>query len=362
MKTIHLVYPHGLRISAPDAIGRNLGQRLEQCYKVVYYNVEDLMTIRPGLGDILVGHAMPSPFTCFRRSLKQPGWRRVILITPYAHGDPGNNAFINSFIQQCDLYLAITGNYWFGSIRNSIYAHWLPKMIHLDLAIERADFPVIKTQFNPPSHRRFVYIGIEKPQKNLGYLNQIARHLPETSIDWIGSGGTYSALRRYGPLDFAIMEARAMLQQYDFMITVGSVDANPTTILEGMSWGLIPVCTEQSGYTGYPGIINVPLNDVAGAVNLLQHLQIVPETQLMEMQKVNWQALDEHFNWDRFANQVIEAIESDANPTIEPISIRQRLLIRWVELVSSSALWRRPRHLSRVLLYKLRSAAYQKAL
>lgn len=349
MKTIHLIYPHGSRISTPDAIGRHLGQQLGQHYRVVYHDLESLVAIHPGPDDVLVGHAMPSPFTCFRRSLKQPGWRRVILISPYSHGDPQYNAYLDPFISQCDLYLAITGNYWFRSIQDSVFSHWFPKMIHLDLAVDRHEFPELKINFNPPGQRAFVYIGVSKPYKNLGYLNTIAGQLPETQVDWIGSGRPFPHLKPLGDHDFSNPEAQEMIRHYDFLITVGNSDPNPTTILEAMSWGLIPVCTEQSGYTGYEGIINLPLDDLESAMRVLRHLQEIPERQLLEIQRDNWKTLDDHFNWDRFTNQVIEAIESDISPPVASISARRRWIIRWAEITSIYAIWHRPRHLSRVL-------------
>jgi glycosyltransferase involved in cell wall biosynthesis len=350
MKTIHLIYPSGSRISYPDVLGRKLGQRLGKSCQVHHYNVGDLITIRPGPDDVLLGHANSFPHTVFRSSLRQAGWRRVILMTPYSHGDPRNNAFLDSLIKHCDLYLAITGNYWFNTIPSSIFAHWFPKMIHLDLAVDRADFPVIKTQFNPPGSRSFVYIGNETAQKNLGYLNQIASQLTGVRFSWIGSGRPFSHLKNFGALDFATAQARACVQEHDFMITVGKSDANPTTILEAMSWGLIPVCTEQSGYINFPGIVNVPLNNAVGAMNILQNLQAVPNEHLKEMQAVNWKALDEHFNWERFTDQVMDAIESNESPQLEPESIHRLLYLRWMAFLSPFAVWRRPRYLSRILI------------
>ena len=123
MTTVHLVYPHGARISCPDAIGRNLGNRLEQKYEVLYYDFDDRRVIKPAPGDILLGHPNYSPQTCFRLSLSQPGWRRVIAMWPYHHGNDVDVAFADSFLQHCDLYLAITGNYWYYSISGSLYAH-----------------------------------------------------------------------------------------------------------------------------------------------------------------------------------------------------------------------------------------------
>ena len=70
-----------------------------------------------------------------------------------------------------------------------------------------------------------------------------------------------------GFMDFSQPEARAAVAGYDFMITVGAMDDNPTTILESMAWGLIPAVTMQSGYENRAGIVNVPLNDALAAVD-----------------------------------------------------------------------------------------------
>lgn len=189
MTTIHVVYPHGSRISCPDAIGRNLGRRLEdRGYSVLYHNWDDVGVIKPGPNDVLLGHVHPSPGTVFRRSMTEPGWRRVIVLEPYTHGDDFRVAFLDSVLEHCDLFLTITGNYWFASIEQSLFAHWRPKMIHLDLAVERKDFPVLKTRFNPVGKRRFVYIGHVSSYKNTRHLSAIAARLPDAQVSHIGTG------------------------------------------------------------------------------------------------------------------------------------------------------------------------------
>ena len=40
---------------------------------------------------------------------------------------------------------------------------------------------------------------------------------------------------------------------------------------------------------------------------------------------MNWQALNAHFNWDQFAQQVIDAIESDICPTLDSASLRRTI-------------------------------------
>jgi glycosyltransferase involved in cell wall biosynthesis len=342
MTTVHLVYPHGQRISTPDAIGRKLGERLRHHYQVVHHEWDAAYAISPHPGDVLLGHVHPAPWSCFRRSLKRPGWRRVIAMQPYNHGDLRQMAFLDSVLDDCDLFLAITGHYWYDSAGASLCSHWRPKLIHLDLAVDRQEFPVLKTAFNTPGSRRFVYIGHAGWTKNTSYLSRMAELVPETTISWIGPGrpSAIPGLQALGAQDFSTRHGRETLAAYDFMVTVGRADANPTTILEAMAWGLIPVCTPQSGYTNEVGIVNIPLDNAVEAVRVLRWLQAAPEAELRQLQVHNWRRLDEHFNWDRFTGQVIAAIESQSSPSLETVSMWRWVRLRWLALVSPHLPWR----------------------
>ncbi|NPV68477.1 MAG: glycosyltransferase family 4 protein [Anaerolineae bacterium] len=330
MTRVHFIYPHGPCISAPDTIGRNIGKRLnEQGYDVLYYDWDSVESIKPGQDDVLLGHPHPFPWTIFNRSIRNKGWKRVIALAPYSHGMPNAVAHLEKVISYCDLFLAITGNYWFSGISESLYAHWLPKMIHVDLAVDRTDFPVIKHRFNRPGQRTFLYIGGTSIYKNTTYLAHIAKRLPGMMFSWIGRGKPIPGVKALGYLDFSDQASREVVASHDFLITVGRSDANPTTVLEAMAWGLIPICTPESGYINYPGIINVPLDNLDRVAEILEWLQILPEQKLKKLQILNWQLLDTHFNWDRVAEQIVQAIHDDASPVIEKASCKQRLTIQW---------------------------------
>ncbi len=332
---VHLVYPHGNRTSSPDAIGRQLGRRLEARYEVLYYDWWAHGVIEPEPGDVLLGHPHPHPNSIFRRSLRRRGWRRRLMLAPFAVGDLRQFAFEDPIVPRCDLFLAITGPYWFGSAANSPCAHWLPKMIHLDMAVDRGDYPPLKDSFGPPGKRRVLYLGHTGRGKNTGYLSEIARHLPDTEIAWIGPGSKpIRGLTPLGFIDYDSPAGRELLASFDFMLTVGNADANPTTILEAMAWGLIPVCTPTSGYAGIPSIPNVPLGDAARAAAELRRLLNADEDRLLEMQAANRRLLDEHYNWDRFAAQVIEAIESSASPALPREPLRRRLTFAYYDVTS----------------------------
>jgi glycosyltransferase involved in cell wall biosynthesis len=351
-RTVHLVYPHGASISSPDAIGRHLATALQERYDVRLANWDDTHRIVPAPGDVLLGHPHPHPWTVFRRSARLPGWSRVIGLSPYNHGDVRQAAFVDSVIRHCDLYLAITGSYWFESVDSSRFAHWQPKLVHVDLAIDRSEFPPVKDGFNPPGQRRIVYIGHSAWTKNTGFLSEIAAALPDVEFAWIGEGprpiGGVSGL---GRLDFADPSSRAIVAGYDLMLTVGAADSNPATVLEAMAWGLIPVCTPQSGYVGLESVPNVPLGDSAASAEILRSLLGAPEQRLHAWQIENWRLLDGHFNWKRFAAQVVDAIESTARPPLLRQPGHERLALRWAAARSPYSPLRGPglRHTVRIL-------------
>jgi glycosyltransferase involved in cell wall biosynthesis len=260
-------------------------------------------------------------------------------MAPFNH-DARQVSFLDPLIAHCDLYLAITGNFWFDSLQDSLFAHWAPKMVHVDLAVDRGEFPVIKKLFNPPGARRFLYIGHSGWWKNMPYLKELAARLPG-QISWMGTGkGDPEGLSALGHQDFSSSHARSLVATYDFLIMVGKADSNPATILEAMAWGLVPVCTPTSGYTGYPGIVNIPLGDPDEAVRQLRALQSVPDSRLAEMQAVNWRALDTHFNWERFAGQVLDAVRSDERPIIAKESLARKARLRASSLASPSSMFR----------------------
>jgi hypothetical protein len=333
--TVHLVYPHGNRISSPDAIGRHLGGALAERYDVRLYDWADTTRIIPAPGDVLIGHPHPAPWTVFRRSARESGWRRVIAMSPF-NGDPLQMAWIDPIVGSCDIYLAITGCYWFKRVRETPFSHWQPKLIHLDLAVDRVEFPSVKMDFNPPGRRRFVYIGHSGWPKSTQYLSEIARLLPaQTEFAWIGNGAPIEQLRALGHYDFREARGRELIAGYDFTITAAAADSNPATILESMAWGLIPICNPESGYERYESIPNIPLNDAAGAARILANLLEATDAQLCAWREENWRLLDQHFNWHRFTANVVDAIESSERPPLGPRTAERRLALRL-------AAWRSP--------------------
>jgi len=356
IKRVHLVYPVGNKISTPDTIGRNLELALGKKYHVTTHNYDEIKIIKPRDSDVLIGHWHPNPFTVFRMSAQKKGWKRVIALAPFCPDPNGwHNAFGNKIIQNCDRYLAITGNAWMKRLKESLFHHWEPKIVHLDLAIDRVDFPFIKEHFNPVEKRRFIYIGHTAWCKNISFLEKLSKKFPETEFAWIGGNQSLKNLKGLGKFDFSNQEAKNLIQEYDFLITVGSADGNPTTILEAMAWGLIPVCSVQSGYEGFSGIQNISIDLIGDAVAAIEKLQSVSEVQLKKWQQENLDCLDRHFNWERFCSQVLDEIESKYSPSLAETSFSNRLSLLGAELKSPN-FWGRPINIYHFLKSNLKYA------
>jgi glycosyltransferase involved in cell wall biosynthesis len=330
--TIHLVYPHQNKISAPNVIGYKLLQGLSIIDNVKAYEWDSFSVIKPDPGDVLMGHVHPAPGTIMRRSLKRSGWKRKIILQPY-NEDVKQVGYLDSVIDDCDTFLAITGSYWFERISQSPFRRWAQKMVHIDLAVDQNHYKKIKFKFSDSGKRKFVYIGNNLHCKNLDYLQLLAKALPQFEFHWIGKGSQREPLIKHGRVDFSTDAGRTLIAEFDFMITVGSADANPTTILEAMSWGLIPVCTPTSGYVNNPGIVNIPLNDVSGASKILIELNVSEVQALESIRNQGYHQLKAHFNWERFEQQVVDEVSSNENRQIIKVgrtllsySLRQRLI------------------------------------
>jgi glycosyltransferase involved in cell wall biosynthesis len=329
---VHLVYPHGDAISTPDAIGREVGRRLAERFEVIYHDWSGFERIRPDRDAALVGHAHPVPGTTFRRSLAQEGWGRTVMFQPFTT-TVGQVGFLATLVPKVDVVLAICGRHWSRQLGSSFFASWQEKFRQVDLAVEGAHFPPVIEQTRPPGERRFLYIGRDVPMKNVGYLSALAQRRPEWRFSWAGvARRSYPGLHELGVVDFQSPAGKAVVADHDFFVTVGNADANPTTVIEAMAWGLVPVCTPQSGYEDYPGITNVPLDDPPAAVDVLDRLQHLPSAEIDRIRAANWQRVAEYYTWDRVAAQVRDALtEPDLPPPGRHAGVRElAVALRWV--------------------------------
>ena len=244
MTMIHFVYPHdNTKIASPWCIGNEVIAELKQRgYGVTNYAWDDRTTVLPSPGDILIGHPAWESNCIMQNSCKTKGWKRILLLAP-PHW-PYGETILNECLTYADKYLCIAGPYWDQMIK----IKWWPKAKRLDMAIDIEKFPRIKGQLASPGTRGIAYIGCTVPQKGPGYLEKIISRL-----DWLKWGhfgyGRINGAEEYGFCDFHTQYAMQQLAKYDIIIAPGKQDANPTTILEALCWGLYPIATITSGWS-----------------------------------------------------------------------------------------------------------------
>lgn len=329
---IHLIYPHKNINRTPDIIGYNLYTFLSNYFNVILYEWDSFEKINPSPGDILLGHLHPNPLTVMRRSFFDIKWSKRFILQPF-NGNKYNLLNINKYIHFSDGYFAICGKYWINYMENSQYfMQWYYKTTHLDLAIDTKKFGFIKKHFNKRGSRKILYIGDDNINKNLPYLNLLAKNL-DINVDWIGNGlNKYSHLKKLGYFDFNLTSNLQRLANYDFLITVGKNDANPTTVLEAMSWGIIPICSETSGYTANDGILLLSSNNISEASNDLKKYLNYSCSFLKSVQKNNISKINKDFNWNIFLNKILSLIRSNKKnkalpPTFQtPFTMKDILL------------------------------------
>jgi glycosyltransferase involved in cell wall biosynthesis len=102
-----------------------------------------------------------------------------------------------------------------------------------------------------------------------------------------------------------------MAERFDFFITTGIADPNPTTILESMAWGFPVICTPQSGYYETAYLRNVHHEDMGRSVATLRELQFAPEEDLRQMADEARKAAETDYNWEKFVSTIFSTLHID---------------------------------------------------
>jgi glycosyltransferase involved in cell wall biosynthesis len=324
--TVHFVYSRGIRQSTPQTITRELGKILAKYYQTKVYDIAQTGIIEPAPGDILLGHPHRDQRTIFVRSFHQTGWSKRVVMCPFSHGLPEICAWVDPLICEADAFLAIAGKPWFDTMEETYFSHWRHKSVRLDLAVRPEHYPSVKRKWNVAGARRFLYIGYVGKAKGTDYLCALAEANPDLHFAWIGGGGAEggvlgsSRVEALGACDMSLQASRELVASFDFVISCGRSDANPTTLLEALAWGLVPICTVQSGYDAQRGedwVVNFPLDNLVGASAVLHRLNQAESGELDEYVRRGRRALASHYTWDRFGADVISALRapSPARPT-----------------------------------------------
>jgi glycosyltransferase involved in cell wall biosynthesis len=313
----HLSRDRTVPLGAPLSITVSLVEHFQKSYKVLAYDwLESDVVPRYGPNDIILGHLAPGHDTVMQRFVEceRPAAAKILL-EPFSHRILADNAFILPALSRIDAFAAICGPYWMDTISQSPFAPYERLMHRMDMAINIREYPQLKRSFNPAGKRRFIYIGSSsKPAKGCYYLSLLAETLPDVEFGWIGSGARIPYVRHVsGNRALGAGFMRSICERYDFLIHMGVSDANPTTILEAMAWGLPVICTPQTGYYNVEGIFEARLDSVISNMALIERLQVMPEGELLEISRVNRQKVATRYTWDNFFCAIDEVIDHALN-------------------------------------------------
>ena len=313
-------------LKAPLSITYQVAKRLAGKYRVKLYHLKERIDLKPEQGDILLGHLWPDPDSVVFRSLDNPDFARKILIGPFNHdarqwsalrtsgrvrpfaGVPPDLWWAYDAMSRCDRYIAICGDHWFDTLDRSFLAPFRDKAVHVNMALDTADYPLVKQEFNPPGKRRFFYIGRHAHEKGADLLEELAAAIPGFEGGYICPGKELAGWHRISPPRKLTPEfMQRVAAGYDIFINMSRADAQATTILEAMSWGFPVACTRESGY-GNDDFFYLDLHDRAKNISTIEWIQQMRGEDLHEMVRRNRQAVSEKYGWDTFVRRVEEYV------------------------------------------------------
>jgi len=303
-----LKWPRPLK--APLSISYHIAQYFLSNFEVKMYDFRERVTLKPNQGDILIGHPNPDPESVMWRALDDPRFEKKFLICPYNHC-PSQVAWLRPAVEKCDKYFAICGEYWFDNFDASPFADLVHKIVHVNMALNTADYPYLKKTFNPIRQRRFFYIGRYGrfgDEKGIALLERLAANIPGFSGGYICEGGQIAGWSKISEPTRLTPEFMTNLAgSYDFFINMSRADAQATTVLEAMSWGFPVACTKESGYSD-ESLFLLDIDDLEQNVATIEQMQNLPDDELRRISKNNRMLAETRYNWQHFSDVLKEHI------------------------------------------------------
>jgi glycosyltransferase involved in cell wall biosynthesis len=293
-----LPWPEPLK--APLCITYQVARHFSGRYPVKVYDLRERLEIVPEPGDVLLGHGWPDPKSLLWRAMADPRFSRRYLMAPYNH-DPRQVEWVAPLVERCDKFFAISGQFWIDSFDKSPLAPYRDKVVRLNMGLDTADYPVVKTSFNPPGKRGFFYVGRAGHEKGVDLLEQMAATVPGFRGGYISVGGEIKGWQRISePTDLTPELMRQVASEYDVFLNMSRADAQVTTVLEAMSWGFPVACTRESGYSREPSLFYLSLDDAEGNARVLRRVQELESEQLAELARLNRRIVETDYNWQGF--------------------------------------------------------------
>lgn len=315
MRRLHFVYagdPNTERVDGSVAITKNLYYALIKHYDVIYHQWDACHDIDLRPDDIFLGHPNYPTNTITQKVFAQnKPCRARCLIHPLHTRRVMDNFPFDGMARAADMIFSICGPFWYDTLPGTPFAHWQPKIVRLDMAVNADVFPRLKTSFNNP--RRLVYVGSATEHKNLGYLTEIMKAMPDVQLSWYGGFLEHPLarlpnVRTVGWQMLVGQAAKEICDNHDIFINVSMSDANPTTLLEASAWGLIAGCTPESGYYNDKKFFELRLDDIQFCKNQIRGILGMQDAELLAWADRNREDVIKNYNWNVFTDKVITSL------------------------------------------------------
>lgn len=164
----------------------------------------------------------------------------------------------------------------------------------MDLPVSPAVFPRTKKKIAPPGKRVFCFIGLyDDYQKGLDIARALCRRCPDFQFIAVGCKPLGEPnCREYPAVDNRYARFRRIVAQADFLVSPARDDAQPGTVAECGSLGLLPIISETTGYVlSFPRRLDV--DDLDGCEATLRDAQAASAEETAGWQTLNANYLEE---------------------------------------------------------------------
>ncbi|MCJ7729058.1 MAG: glycosyltransferase, partial [Sedimentisphaerales bacterium] len=299
-------------IAAPNTITRILFDFFKGKGITVRHYVSDDTTTEPDVADtdVVIGHPHPNRSTIIWKLFASKCARKYLL-WPFHTQIPQLNRYAKGLAVLADKLFLISGPYWTDTLARTEYTEWASKIVRVDNAVDGLIFTPRKKRFNPPGKRGlFVFgrSGVEKGTEQLfellkktDYPVVVAGHYEQNDLRIISGRPNTKIL---GHIDWLNEEqTKCIFEICDFAVSMPISDASPTTLLESMAGGLVPITTPQCGYC-YPSFLLLSLKDIEHNLLTLKLAQSMSEEELKLIQRQNRLLIEQQHNWQRFCDTI----------------------------------------------------------
>jgi hypothetical protein len=262
------------------------------------------------------------------------------ILTPWVPEFPPNwidhMIHLESQLESAKKIFALCGKIWIertlAKSDESIQARMKDKLVHCNMGVAAQNFARVKQNFNPIGERQLLHIsnllgykGFDTTCKSIEGLDTLM-HVASTSInapvginEFFVDGESYF-FSFLGGIDNSDPEFNQwVVDNCDFYIHTGRMDAQATTILENCARGLIPLVTPESGFSS-PHAIYLTHDPEENRKIIDYALNLTDEELLNRSHLIRQQVADEH-SWEKIFGRIWEEIMTDIDSRSSAINM-----------------------------------------